>query len=81
MGRKKQSTVQRSVRFPADLFQILQDEADLHHGGDFTSAVIFQISKARVWTEKEKRWIREGSRRDKGESPAPRRKKDEREDP
>jgi hypothetical protein len=75
MGSKKQATVQRSIRLPEDLYKAVQQEADQYHGGDFTAALIFLVSKAREYSEREKRLIAEGWECHKGEERAPQTKR------
>ncbi len=71
MGSKKQPTVQRSIRLPEDLYRMVQMEADKHHGSDFTAALIYLVSKAREYSDWEKRVISEGMGGCLGESHAP----------
>jgi hypothetical protein len=73
---KKENRVQRGVRFPPDLYRIIEKLARAKHGGDFTGAVISLLSEGLDYLKTVERWKREGAARDaemkefQGESPA-----------
>lgn len=71
MGTKKSPTRRHAVRLPDDLDAAVIAEAKLRHGGDFTAAVIWLLSKALEAKAKEERWIREGAAREAESGGAP----------
>jgi len=62
--KKKGQIVQRSVRFPPDLYRWIERYASSWHGGNITATVIRLLYEAKDNLKTIERWKREGAARD-----------------